>query len=115
MPRSRVCRRQTGLRNPPLDHLLVLRTLIRLGTVRAGMVVGTVNPTRTRANSGRRQGVRPVVVVILLREVAEVAQAVVEAVAVTTAFLIPPLRELLEVCPPPGAILSIRSLKRCRP
>ena len=87
----------------PLDHLLVLRTLILLGTVRAGMVVGTVNPTRTRENSGRRQGVRPVVV-ILLREVAEVAQAVVEAVAVTTALPIPPLREPLEVCPPPGAI-----------
>ena len=92
------------MRITPLDHLLVLRTLILLGTVRAGMVVGTVNPTRTHANSGYRQGVRPMVVVILPREVAEVAQAVVEGMAVTTALPTPPTREPLEVCPPPGAI-----------
>ena len=66
------------------------------------MVVGTVNPTRTRANSGYRQGVRPMVVVILPREVAEVVQAAVEGMAVTTALLTPPSPGPLEVCPPPG-------------
>ena len=88
--------------------LEVLRILIRLGTAKAGMVVGTVKmlqtkgPTGTHADSGYRQGVRPVVV-ILPREVAEVVPAAAVGVAVTTALLIPPTPEPPEVCHPPGA------------
>ena len=100
--------------------LEVLRILIRLETARAGMVVGIVKmlqtngPTRTHADSGYRQGVRPVVV-ILLREVAEVVPAAAAGVAVTTALPIPPTPEPPEVCHPPGVSLFNRSLKCCRP
>ena len=72
------------------------------------MVVGIVmkhqtkGPTETHAGSGCRQGVRPMVV-ILLQEVAEVVPAAAVGVVVTTALLIPPTPEPPEVCHPPGA------------
>ena len=99
--------------------LEVLRTQIPLGTAKAGMVVETVTmlqtkgPTGTHADSGYRQGVRPVVV-ILLREVAEVVPAAAVGVAVTTAPHTPPTPEPPEVCHPPGVIFN-RSFKCCRP
>ena len=103
--------------------LLVLleapRIQIHLEMAKAGMVVETVTmfqtkgPTGTHADSGYRQGVRPMVV-ILLREVAEVVPAAAVGVAVTTALLTPPTPEPPEVCHPPGVSLC-RSFKCCRP
>ena len=101
-----------------LVRLEIHRTQIRLGMVKVGMVVGIVmkhqtkGPTETHADSGCRQGVRPVMV-ILLREVAVVVPAAAVGVAVTAALLTPPTLEP-QVCHPPGASLC-RSSKCCRP
>ena len=101
-----------------LVRLEIHRIPIRLGTVKVGMVVGIVmkhqtkGPTEIHADSGCRQGVRPVVV-ILLREVAVVALAAAEGVAVTAAPRTPPTQEP-QVCHPPGVLYN-RSFKCCRP
>ena len=110
---------QVGLRTTLLVRLEILRIQIRLGTVKDGMVVGIVTmhqtkgPTETHADSGCRQVVRPMVV-ILPQEVAEVVPAAAVGVAVTTALLTPPTPEPPEVCHPPGVSLC-RSFKCCRP
>ena len=113
-----------------LWRMVVLRTMmpslleapriqILLGMVKVGMVAETATKvqikglTRTHADSGYRQEVRPVVV-ILLREVAEVVPAAAVGVAVTTALHTPPTPEPPEVCHPPGVIFN-RSFKCCRP
>ena len=113
-----------------LWRMVVLRTMlpslleapriqILLGMVKVGMVAETATKvqikglTRTHAGSGYRQEVRPVVV-ILLREVAEVVPAAAVGVAVTTAPHTPPTPEPPEVCHPPGVIFN-RSFKCCRP
>ena len=98
----------------------VPRILILHGTVKAGMVAETMmtlqtkGPTGTHADSGYRQGVRPVLV-ILPREVAEVVPAAAVGVAVTTALLTPPTPEPPEVCHPPGASCFNRSFNCSRP
>ena len=111
--------RMVVLRTTLLSLLEAPRIQILLGMAKAGMVaetatkVQTKGPTGTHADSGYRQGVRPVVV-ILLREVAEVVPAAAVGVAVTTALPIPPTPEPPEVCHPPGVIFN-RSFKCCRP
>ena len=93
-------------------------TLLRLATAKVGTVAVTATKvqikglTRTHADSGYRQGVRPVVV-ILLREVAVVVPAAAVGVAATAALPTPPTLEP-QVCHPPGASLC-RSSKCCRP
>ena len=100
--------RTVVLRTMLLVLLEAPRIQIHLEMAKAGTVVETVmmlqtkGPTGTHADSGYRQGVRPMVV-ILLREVAEVVPAAAVGVAVTTALLIPPTPEPPEVCHPPGA------------
>ena len=107
------------LRTTLLSLLEAPRIQILLGMAMAGTVaetatmVQTKGPTGTHADSGYRQGVRPVVV-ILLREVAEVVPAAAVGVAVTTAPHTPPTPEPPEVCHPPGVIFD-RSFKCCRP
>ena len=112
------CRCGVVLRTTLLNHLEVPRIQIRPGMVKVGTVAETATKvqikglTRTHADSGYRQGVRPVVV-ILLREVAVVALAAVVGVAMTTAPRTPPTQEP-QVCHPPGVICN-RSFKCCRP
>ena len=113
------CWRTVALRTMLSSLLEAPRIQILLGMVKVGMVAETATKvqikglTRTHADSGYRQGVRPVVV-ILLREVAEVVPAAAVGVAVTTAPHTPPTPEPPEVCHPPGVIFN-RSFKCCRP
>ena len=106
------------LRTTLLVHLEALRIQIRPGMAKVGTVAVTATKvqikglTRTHADSGYRQGVRPVVV-ILPQEVAVVALAAVVGVAVTAALLTPPTLEP-QVCHPPGVLYN-RSFKCCRP
>ena len=99
--------RMVALRTMLLNLLEAPRIQILLGMVKVGMVAETATKvqikglTRTYADSGYRQEVRPVVV-ILLREVAEVVPAAAVGVAVTTAPHTPPTPEPPEVCHPPG-------------
>ena len=112
------CRCGVVLRTTLLNHLGVPRIQIRPGMAKVGTVAETATKvqikglTRTHADSGYRQGVRPVVV-ILLREVAVVAPAAAAGVAVTAAPRTPPTQEP-QVCHPPGVICN-RSFKCCRP
>ena len=112
------CRRGVVLRTTLLNRLGVPRIQIRPGMAKVGTVAVTATKvqikglTRTHADSGYRQGVRPVVV-ILPQEVAVVALAAVVGVAVTAAPRTPPTQEP-QVCHPPGVLYN-QSFKCCRP